>query len=478
MTTRGRLTFPLIAISALLLGTAPLMAQAPPPEDRIQQLEKRLNDLTKEVGQIRQELDQLKTGTPPAVAATNPPASAATIPPARAATTDQDLTKVDILNNPPPAATASGATPAPALAPATAEAPTSIADVQTVNNVPNPGASKVFNPDISVIGNFFGKAGQRNPYEYGPAPDQLRQTLRLDEAEVSFQAFVDPYAKANFFMSATPSGLSVEEGYVQFVTLPYDLTAKAGKFKEAFGKANTWHTHVRPWVDQPLVIHNFFGDEQLHDDGISVSKVFPNEKNIYIEATGEVMRGQLDGVFDHPNQNDLSYNAHLKAFRDLSENSNLELGTSYARGTSLSGAGANQFTGLDVTYRWKPLQQGLYRGFIGRFEAIGNRNADLGHRLFGFYASGDYQLANRWFTGLRLDQADRGTQFDLPAGVTSDPSYRATDRGLSATLTFWPSEFSQLRGQLRRTSYGGAKSVTELLFQLQFAIGAHGAHTF
>ena len=51
--------------------------------------------------------------------------------------------------------------------------------------------------------------------------------------------------------------------------------------------------------------------------------------------------------------------------------------------------------------------------------------------------------------------------------------------GISATLTFWPSEFSQLRGQLRRTKYGDLdKSVTELLMQLQFSIGAHGAHSF
>ncbi|MCU1350314.1 MAG: hypothetical protein JWO56_3344 [Acidobacteria bacterium] len=469
MTTRGPLAFPWLALAVFFLAAAPLLAQAPPADDRIQQLEQRLNDLTREVGQIRHELDQLKAGTSTGTAASATPAAPATATTAAA----DDLTRVDVVNNPTPVTAA--ATPATS---APAPEPGSIADVQTVNNIPNPGASKVFNPDISVIGNFFGKAGQRNPYEFGPASDQLRQTLRLDEAEVSFQAFVDPYAKANFFLAATPSGLDVEEGYVQFVTLPYDLTAKAGKFKEAFGKANTWHTHVRPWVDQPLVIHNFFGDEQLHDDGISVSKVFPNEKNIYIEATGEVLRGELAGVFDHPNQNDLSYNAHLKAFKDLSENSNLELGTSYARGTSLSGAGANQFTGLDVTYRWKPLQQGLYRGFIGRFEAISNRNADLEHRLFGFYASGDYQLANRWFTGLRVDRADRGTPFDLASGVDPDPSYRATDHGVSATLTFWPSEFSQLRGQLRRTSYGGAKSVTEFLFQLQFAIGAHGAHTF
>jgi hypothetical protein len=45
-------------------------------------------------------------------------------------------------------------------------------------------------------------------------------------------------------------------------------------------------------------------------------------------------------------------------------------------------------------------------------------------------------------------------------------------------LTYWPSEFSQVRAQYRHTSYGVGATANELLFQLQFSIGAHGAHPF
>jgi len=45
-------------------------------------------------------------------------------------------------------------------------------------------------------------------------------------------------------------------------------------------------------------------------------------------------------------------------------------------------------------------------------------------------------------------------------------------------LTYWPSEFSQIRGQLRRTSYADRLTANELLFQFQFSMGAHGAHPF
>lgn len=441
-----------VCFLAIFLVATPMLAQQTTSDDKLQQLEKRLNDLTRQADEIRQELNLLK-GTVPAAA---PPTAA-----------EEDLTKVDVLPSAPatPSSTATAAE-------APKEGTPAMTDVQTINNVPNPGASKVFNPDISVIGNFLGKAGQPNPIEFGP--DNPRSSMTLDEAEVAFQAFVDPYAKANFFLSLTPEGIDVEEGYAAFVTLPYDLTAKAGKFKAMFGKDNTWHTHVRPWVDQPLVIHNFFGDEGLNDYGISVSKVIPNPGNVFLEATGEVFRGDVADVFQHRNPNDLFYNAHLKAFRDIGENNNIEVGTSYARGALAGGApGNNQFAGVDVTYRWKPLVRGLYNSFIGRVEAITDHRDDFHRNLKGIYVSGDYQLDRRWFTGVRFDSADRAVLAD-----NSSP-LRFTDRGASATLTFWPSEFSQLRGQLRRIHYGDIdRSVTELLLQLQFSIGAHGAHSF
>src|SRR5256714_1144643 len=278
MTIRGHLTFLLITLIAL-----PLAAQQTTIEQRVQQLEKRLDQLSQQMTEVRAQLDELKGGVPP------PPA----------ANTEEDLTKIETVNAP----TASTSIQTPAQAPP----PNALTDVQTVNNVANPGASKVFNPDTSVIGNFIGKAGPANPYEFGSS--DMRPTFQLDEAEVAFQAWVDPYAKANFFLSLSPAGIDVEEGYANFVTLPYGLTAKVGKMKAYFGKDNTWHTHVRPWTDQPLVIHNFFGDEGLNDTGVSVSKDFSNPWNIFLEGTGEVFRGDVENVFERRSQNDVFYNA-------------------------------------------------------------------------------------------------------------------------------------------------------------------------
>ena len=162
---------------------------------------------------------------------------------------------------------------------------------------------------------------------------------------------------------------------------------------------------------------------------------------------------------------------HLRGYRDLSESTNLDLGVSYSRGHSTIGPDVvDQLYGIDATVRWKPLRRAIYHSFLGRSEFIWSR-IDQRNRLvttpFGYYVSGDYQFARRWFMGGRFDRAERFENASL-----------LQDTGGSLVLTYWPSEFSQIRGQLRRTRYGERLTANEFLFQFQFSIGAHGAHPF
>src|SRR5262249_59742441 len=107
------------------------------------------------------------------------------------------------------------------------------------------GGSKIFNPDIAVIGDFLGAAGV-NHSEHQPS-------LEMHESEASFQAVVDPYARADFFISFGEEGVNLEEGYLTLTSLPGGLLTKVGKMRAAFGKVNTLHNHVMPWTDRPLV---------------------------------------------------------------------------------------------------------------------------------------------------------------------------------------------------------------------------------
>jgi hypothetical protein len=173
---------------------------------------------------------------------------------------------------------------------------------------------------------------------------------------------------------------------------------------------------------------------------------------------------------------DLAYVAHLRGYHDLTENANIDVGASFARGHNDSGIAedvdAGHFVtnlfGTDATFRWKPLRRSIYRSFVGRSEVIWSRRNQLdgSQHAAGFYVSGDYQLARRWFAGARYDRSAHG-----------DDVLRR-DRGQSFLLTYWPSEFSQLRGQYRRTRFADGQHANELLLQLQFSIGAHGAHAF
>jgi hypothetical protein len=170
----------------------------------------------------------------------------------------------------------------------------------------------------------------------------------------------------------------------------------------------------------------------------------------------------------------VSYVGHLRGYQDLSESTNIDLGFSASRGFNASGVGVgnDDFTtklfGVDATLRWKPLQRAIYHSFVGRSEVIwSQRDQPNGTQNgMGWYLSGDYQFARRWFAGVRFDGSDRAENAALH------------DSGGSLVLTYWPSEFSQVRGQFRRTNYAIGPAANELLFQFQFSIGAHGAHPF
>ncbi|HEV8582507.1 MAG TPA: hypothetical protein VGX68_25860 [Thermoanaerobaculia bacterium] len=389
-------------------------------EERISTLEKRLAELEAAQGQ-------------PSAAA--PPVAEVTPPPA-----------------PPAAPEALPSEPTPVAASPT-EAPAPSGPAQTSN---------YFNPAVAVIGNFLAVGGH-NQTENLPAAD-------LRESEVGFQAIIDPYARADFFFSYGEEGVDVEEGFATFTSLPAGLLVKAGRMRTSFGKVNPLHLHVLPWPDEPLPIVNLLGgDEGWIGTGVSVAKLFPIG-DVFTEGTLQIFRGDAEGLFEAPKRSDLSYNGHYRVFMDLSEASNLDLGLSYGFGPNGTAESADtRLEGLDLTYRWKPLQTGSYRSASLRGEVLRSRREqpEGDQTAIGWYASGEYQLAKRWFVGARYEAADHA----------DDDSLR--DTGEAGILTFWPSEFSQLRAELRRRHYSLTdETANELLLQLQFAIGAHGAHPF
>lgn len=327
------------------------------------------------------------------------------------------------------------------------------------------GSAKVLNPDISVISNFLGS------YNFDA---QKKGRFDLDEAEFSFQSNVDPYSRADVFLSVTPDGAEIEEGFLTLLKLPGRFGAKIGKMRANFGKVNTQHTHLVPYTDRPLPVVQYFGPEGLVEVGMSVSRTLPVP--FFLEATAEAFSGDNEVAFGSGDFKKPLFVGHLKAFWNLGEASNLEVGASAAHGFGPEpDFTRNLIGGADFTFRYKPLLTAIYRSFLWRNEFFYRRPFNIGSNLVarGFYSFLQYQSGRRWYWGARFDFAQEPENDFLTSGKTFH------QLAFAGIITFTPSEFSRFRLQYRQTDdNAGGKAVHEILFQTNFSIGAHGAHVF
>ena len=430
-------------------------ATTAPEEVRIRALEEQVRTLAEEVALLRGELKTIRDTKP-----ADPTTGGHLL-----------LASTRIEAGVLPSSSSSTAAPEPVPA-------AQVAQTQTYGGATS--NAKLLNPDISLIGDFIGTAGRNT---VSPS-----RSLELHESEVGMQAIIDPYARADAFISFGETGVNVEEGYVTFTSLPAGLLLKVGKMRAEFGKVNTIHNHALPFIDRPLATNNLVGGEDGIDDaGISLSRFLPGPKNWFLQGTAQVFRGDSSDVFTANRRQDASVVGHLRLYRDLGESTNIDLGASYARGHNTAGVGsttfdpANFLTNLysaDATLRWKPLRRAIYHSFLLRTELFWSARDQLSplnvfqtQHAFGLYSDSEYRVNRRWTLGGRFDRSGRATNASL------------TDTGFSGILTYWPSEFSQIRGQYR---YGHLWDVpndrftnaNEILFQFLFVMGAHGAHPF
>ncbi len=75
---------------------------------------------------------------------------------------------------------------------------------------------------------------------------------------------------------------------------------------------------------------------------------------------------------------------------------------------------------------------------------------------FGLYGLGEYQFARRWYVGARFDRS----------GASARPDSK--DNGGSVFLTFWPTEFSQIRDQYRRIELRRGRQRERIPVPVQF----------
>jgi hypothetical protein len=337
---------------------------------------------------------------------------------------------------------------------------------QTAPTPPQVRSGISTNPNMSAIGDFQGSyhSGIGRNYD-----------LFFNEGEFSFQSFVDPYARADFFLSLSRNQSTgkfeadLEEAYLTTLDLPAGLQLKAGKFRMDAGRINPVHPHALPFIDLPLATANYFGADGLNDEGFSLSWLVPNPLDFYQELTLEVTDGPVDNPsFTRSGADKYLYLFHLKNFWDLSQNSTLELGL-----TGLAGPNDSAFSttigALDLTYKWKPLQFNTYQSFVWQSEAYFSKakvapEADI--NSWGIYSFVTYQIEKRWFLTGRFDYSN------FPY------SSQLVERAYSATLGWYATEFQKIELEAKTTTSNFQDQFQQVMLRWIFVIGSHGAHAY
>lgn len=341
-------------------------------------------------------------------------------------------------------------------------------DMQANNQQPAPQQTRSAisaNPDLGVVADFrtsYLSSGKKNMDAY------------LDETELSLQSVVDPYIRADFFLSLSRDpithkyGIEVEEGYLTTLTLPAKLQLKVGKFREAVGRINPVHPHALPFIDLPAAYVNYFGEEGLNDEGASLSWLAPT-KAFYQELVFQATSGASESPsFNRGDNNHFIYLGHLKNFFTLSDNATLELGLTGITGSNDSSKNTN-IAALDLTYKWKPVQMNTYKSLTWQSEFFyGNAKytADKAHNSFGLYSFIEDQVAKRWFLTGRYDYAQRPYDKNI------------LEQAYSITAGWYATEFQKIEIEGKHTSVNVEPDYNQAWLRWIFVIGAHGAHQY
>ena len=342
------------------------------------------------------------------------------------------------------------------------------------------------NPNISVVGTVLGNASSQDELE-------RHYDLQLSESEFVFQAAVDPFAKADFYIAfgrenepvlsppdnrkmatnndeAEEGGLNpeIEEAYVTFLSLPFSSKLKAGKFRTTFGKLNETHPHAYNILDLPLMYQSFLGPDGLVDEGLSLNWLLPHSA-FFQELKVQILRGPSESPsFIKADNDNFLYLTHLKNFFDLNDNTTLEVGMMAATGPHSSDGDRTNFFGGDLTFKWKPLRRNTYRSFEWTNEFLySSRDAFNGKtNSLGFFSHLRYQTAKRWFFGGLAEYSEF-------------PEFSEFHRkAFSGILQFLVTEFQKIEIQTQFNTGNFFDDFVEIKLRSVFVIGAHGAHRY
>jgi hypothetical protein len=337
------------------------------------------------------------------------------------------------------------------------------------------------------------RAGQSAPSALNPAigmaidataeqRSKAGGTFNFRSAEIGIAASIDPYARGYAFFTGSGDGVEVEEAAMVTTSLPWNLQARGGRFFADFGRLAKFHPHEYAFVNTPLSLERIVGGES-QADGVELS---------YLFTTPFFLRGTIGGYNKLGAENErldnnksrswsrFTYLGRLNSYFDVTDNHSIEAGTSLAYTPSIRVAGdarggSRSLSGLDLTYRYQPLDSTLHQGVTVGAEFFGNSERverESGYRRMfapGGYAYGEMKLNREWSAGFLYDNAP-----SLASPGKKTQSY-------SPFLTWKLSEFNRLRFQYTyandNVNESKADGGNQFFLQWTTTLGAH-SHGF
>lgn len=301
------------------------------------------------------------------------------------------------------------------------------------------------NPNISVLGDFFGSFSTQNSDALNEPSDYTHGSngLHMRSLELSFVAPLDPYTRGKAFLDITPEGVAIEELYMELINLPLNMSLKGGVFFPEFGLLNRHHTHALPQFDRPRAPVNYFGLDGFNGMGAAFNIMLPT----FLLADAASFDFSAINIFDNSSYAsnksvNMAYIGHLKNYYDLSDASYFEYTLSAIAGkNNISPSGNNYVGSFGLHYKWEPPGKAKYKSLDLKTEFYYSLfETPLGIiRNKGFYTIAHRKLNSRLWIGGRIGYAE----------VPGDDGYEWDQ---TVNVDWWQSEFVFYRIQYQYSS--------------------------
>ncbi len=324
-------------------------------------------------------------------------------------------------------------------------------------------------------------------------------------AELNLMAAVDPFANLYAVLNGTPDGVEVEEAAFITTSLPYNLTARGGRFFANFGRFAHWHPHELPFVNSPTAIDAYVGGES-RAEGVEMIHLFKTPfflqgtLGAYNKMGAENNRlEETDGTghTEGRSWDAMTYLGRLFSYAPLGDDFGVDLGVSdaftpkqnYIDGVRVDDMNTQRhLTGVDITFRYEPLKENAFRKLLWGTEffrnderrrdelamdtdgdGVGDADAFNRYYTLGGYSYVDYHFARRWNGGGFFDYAEDPE--NLKQRTVNKKTY-------GAMINFTPSEFQRIRLQYSQAKVNDGSPVDHQVFLQWFGtIGTH-VHLF